>query len=41
MDVILYLYPLMMEQMKIDHESFYIYDESESSEESWTNVNGC
>ncbi len=26
---------------EIDHESFYIYDESESSEESWTNVNGC
>jgi len=25
----------------VDHESYYIYDESESSEESWTNVNSC
>jgi|TARA_B110000263_G_scaffold92314_1_gene80693 hypothetical protein len=25
----------------VDHESHYIYDESESSEESWTNVNSC
>jgi hypothetical protein len=26
---------------EVDHESYYIYDESESSEESWTNVNSC
>ena len=26
---------------EVNHESYYIYDESESSEESWTNVNGC
>ena len=24
-----------------DHQSHYIYDQSESSEESWTNVNEC
>ena len=26
---------------EVNHESYYIYDESESSEESWTNVNSC
>ncbi len=26
---------------EVGHESYYIYDESESSEESWTNVNSC
>lgn len=26
---------------EVNHESYYLYDESESSEESWTNVNSC
>lgn len=26
---------------EVNHESYYIYDESESSEESWTNVSSC
>lgn len=26
---------------EVNHESYYIYDESESSEESWTSVNSC
>jgi hypothetical protein len=25
----------------VSHTSYYLYDESESSEESWTNVNSC
>ena len=26
---------------EVNHQSYYIYDESESSEESWTSVNSC
>lgn len=26
---------------EVNYESYYLYDESESSEESWTNVNSC